>query len=36
VTLLAEGWLLGVGVALMLSGAVLAFLLLAAPEEESA
>jgi len=35
VTLLFEGWLLGIGVALMLLGAVLAFLLFAAPEEET-
>lgn len=33
VTLLFEGWLLGIGVALMLLGAVLAFLLFAAPED---
>ena len=35
VSLLADGWLLGVGVAAMLAGATLAFLLLAAPEQES-
>ena len=35
VSLLADGWLLGVGVAAMLAGATLASLLLAAPEQES-
>jgi len=35
VSLLADGWLLGVGVAAMLAGATMAFLLLAAPEQES-
>ena len=34
VTFIAEGWLRGAGVAAMLAGASLAFLLLAAPEEE--
>jgi cytochrome d ubiquinol oxidase subunit II len=33
VTVIFEGWLLALGVVLMLSGAVLAFLVLAAPEE---
>ena len=35
VAFIFEGWLLGVGVALMLTGAVLAFVVLAAPEEEA-
>ena len=35
VALVFEGWLLAAGVALMLIGAVLAFLLFAAPEEEA-
>jgi len=36
VSLLAEGWLLGVGVVAMLAGASLAFLMLAPPREEEA
>jgi cytochrome bd ubiquinol oxidase subunit II len=36
VTVVAEGWLRGAGVAVMLLGAALAFLVLAAPEEEPA
>lgn len=35
VTLVFEGWLLGIGLALMLLGALLAFVLLAAPDEET-
>ncbi|MGI9082522.1 MAG: cytochrome d ubiquinol oxidase subunit II [Thermoleophilaceae bacterium] len=35
VTLLAKGWLLGVGLATMLVAAVLAFILFATPEEEA-
>jgi hypothetical protein len=33
---LGKGWLLGAGVAAMLAGATLAFLVLATPEDESA
>ncbi len=33
---LGKGWLLGAGIAAMLAGATLAFLVLATPEDESA
>ena len=35
VTVIAEGWLLGAGVAAMLAGAALGFLLLGTPEEKA-